>query len=817
MGQILRNDFSAGYIPSDDWYNGRDNGLMRMDNCFLDEFGNLSLVRGNTHVNTSGSFPSPVDWLYSKTMSSTVYRYAALANGKIMRDTAAGNFSTPTIIQASGNQRTQFASAFGFNLITNGNNRYKDDTSGTLRNLGIKAPAAAPTVASVGGAGNVNGSYQYIQVNVAELSQYTAQSPGSTAAAATTIVGSATVTPYTTGVDAQVTHYYIFRFGGTLDTYYFVGKVAVGAGAFTDNVSDATALLTDIQLNQFLASIGDLTDEILMMAGPFYGRMLYMTYKQIIISMQYNIDAYDTRKVIQLSSASGTQGKNLFLTSFPLAVILAATTDDIYEITGTFSDLPDGTIDVLIRPYGLDQPPISETFALYNNRLFYVANDGIRELTGITAMLISQNLQALWKNPTTANNRYGVNNLLAPGQANQIPYKLCVNNNRLYCVLADYTSIFTCYVYYLGRENNQGGYWYRYVIDPAILITEENGNLLAGFGDGGVGDIYSLDVQGATQLNGANISLNVIFPFSKNEINQRKDTYVLRFHIDTGNNPLTLTGYTEFGSSFSLGTITANGLQEVNILINSTQFNLSRRMTIQLSGITTAFTLKDWSIDYEPRPEPLGYLRIATNYGIAAKKRIRTIPIVIDTRGQAVNINATIDGVAYGNQAFTTSDRTTVFYYFNTDVFPTDIVVNITAGAGNIFEYYEAPSPVNVEILPVGKLFDQIGPVEFERNGELFEFRVRMMATTNTITYNVFMDDVSVIAAQALTVTPSVDMTYGPIKVPKGIRGSVCRIEFLSSNGVFYRWNCKIKYYSGGIKSDTRQITIQDKSVGVQS
>lgn len=399
MGQILRQDFSAGYIPSDDWFNGRDNGLMRMDNVFMDEFGNLSLVRGSTQINRN-PFATPVTYLYSKVMNSTKYRYATFLNGACYRDTGAGDWTAPFTIFIGGlgfGPRTTFGCAFGFVLATNKLNRIKDDTSGTIRNLGIKAPGAAPTAATGGGTG-LTGNYVYIQVNAAELAQYTAQSPGSAQSATVSPNNQDVVlTPSVVALDAQVTHHYWFRFGGTLDQFYFVGKSTRG-NTFDDTVSDATALLIDIPLNQFLASIGDLTDEILGMAGPFYGRMLYLTFKQIIISQQYNIDAYDTRKVIVLSAAAGVTNKNLFITAFPLAAIIVGTTDDVYELTGTLADQPDGTMDVSIRQYGVEQPPINETFALYNNRLFYVAQDGIRELTGITSMLISQNLQLLWRN-----------------------------------------------------------------------------------------------------------------------------------------------------------------------------------------------------------------------------------------------------------------------------------------------------------------------------------------------------------------------------------------------------------------------------------
>jgi len=68
---------------------------------------------------------------------------------------------------------------------------------------------------------------------------------------------------------------------------------------------------------------------------------------------------------------------------------------------------------------------------------------------------------------------------------------------------------------------------------------------------------------------------------------------------------------------------------------------------------------------YEKLPSKVQALTIPnTNYGIAAKKRIRTIPMVIDTFGNSVVYTPRIDGINFPTSTFVTNEKTTVLHYF---------------------------------------------------------------------------------------------------------------------------------------------------------
>src|SRR5438046_2919555 len=83
-GSITMRDFSAGWCPGDDRINGRPNGLLKMDNLELDKNGAIQLIGGTT-VKWSG-FPASAHSLYSCIINGTRHEYTALTDGSIYRD-----------------------------------------------------------------------------------------------------------------------------------------------------------------------------------------------------------------------------------------------------------------------------------------------------------------------------------------------------------------------------------------------------------------------------------------------------------------------------------------------------------------------------------------------------------------------------------------------------------------------------------------------------------------------------------------------------------------------------------------------------------
>lgn len=140
MAETLRiNDFSQGWIPSDDVINGRKNGLLVMDNLELDRNGALSLT-GGAAILRSYSGKTAHD-LYSRYIGATRYDYVATYDSLVYRN-------SQQIISGGDSQITAFGTAFNYVLIASGNQRVKDNGNTTF-NLGIQVPSVAPTVTGV--------------------------------------------------------------------------------------------------------------------------------------------------------------------------------------------------------------------------------------------------------------------------------------------------------------------------------------------------------------------------------------------------------------------------------------------------------------------------------------------------------------------------------------------------------------------------------------------------------------------------------------------------------------------------------------------
>lgn len=84
--------------------------------------------------------------------------------------------------------------------------------------------------------------------------------------------------------------------------------------------------------------------------------------------------------------------------------ILVGTTVDIYEIAGDGADLPDGTLNIQVRPLHLGSPPIDRYIAQEGNTIIYHASDGYRVLSGNSSALIRGDANLLFMGYT----RHGV-------------------------------------------------------------------------------------------------------------------------------------------------------------------------------------------------------------------------------------------------------------------------------------------------------------------------------------------------------------------------------------------------------------------------
>lgn len=139
LESIKFNQFSAGWCPSDDSANGRKNGLLQMTNVELDANGALILSGGTTQIGSN--YANGAIDIFSNTIGATRHDYVS--------DTAGATFRDGTSILTSGStSRVAYGSAYNYTLICSGTINKKDNGT-TIFNLGITAPGAGPTVASV--------------------------------------------------------------------------------------------------------------------------------------------------------------------------------------------------------------------------------------------------------------------------------------------------------------------------------------------------------------------------------------------------------------------------------------------------------------------------------------------------------------------------------------------------------------------------------------------------------------------------------------------------------------------------------------------
>lgn len=886
----------------------------------------------------------------------------------------------------------------------------------------------------IGGAqGQLNGTYQYVQVNVANNGQYLAFSPASLPTQPTWIINGAYSITAAPATDPQVNEAWIFRISSVpplgpivnpslgqsaptpssfLDQYYRVAVTTPG-GSIVDNLSDNDAIQIDIIANLFLqtmvfADTNGLTDNIFMIAGLFKNRTLYMGEGFVYVSDSLNPDAIDTRFIIK--AFGGPSEKNLWLKKINNNVLMLGTTKDLYEITGTFELLSDGSIDITITPIGEAYPPLSYGAAVVNGGIFYIASDGLRVTLGSNSNNVSPQLRLLFQGEA----RVGVP-----------PFAIVANDNARYSLTAGKTKVFfsmpcqdgTRRLIIFDTVTNQ--FSLRYT-DPITVYATQTDRVLLGYGQesidpmGVFGVILQLDT-GTTPLN---FNFQTVYDANQQPRN-RKDTFTLKLICDTGGSPISVQiDKDNNGIWTQLGTIACNGLTTNYFPLNGVTLGFRYALRLQDINLVSTFRLYEYTIEYEPRPEQLDYLRLLptnlnsyarkrwtsfayvidtlgnsitfqpyvdngatgaadsfntqtklthityfdaetigtdmggifsggvfefygvnleetvseklptptefliippndygtphrkrhtsykfqiitrgkdvqftplldgnaysprtynttikktveyffdlsagdvigidiggtlqsgvvpltpfefygvvvpekvevlpdrlefyripnSNLGVAARKRVRTLPFVIDTYGSPVSFAPIVDGVLQSSTTIVTSGKTTAYYFFSTDVFGTDFgaIVQSTQTPPQPFEFYELGQPEDVEVLPVPKLFDQIGPLRFDKIGKLFNLRTRLISTGDTsIPLNIYGDTATTLLTNqtpiftgTIPVIPNTDQAW-QIDLPKSINTNVCRLVLGPTVAPFHRYDMYIRVAQSGMETDAKWI-----------
>lgn len=548
--------------------------------------------------------------------------------------------------------------------------------------------------------GPLSGDYSYIQVDVQDNTFYVEKSlPGIPSGEVHLLKTYSRVSPTTS--NAYANECWIFRKGGTLNQYYRVKRLTGALGftgaAFNDTVSDEAALEENIVLDIYQSN---LPDGVMGIETNFKGRNWYITYEDVYPSYRDNLSSYDTRYKLEIAARKVEY--NLFITKLTNDVLILATNRDFYTISGTGGVIVQNDVeffDINIQPMGIKTPAISKTFAVREGNLFYFAADGVRVLSGSNCLLLTDPIDLLFRGL----NRYQIAPVSIVSNLAEY-YYIGVSKGRLFFSTAQTDNRRALYIYEFDKkiwryEDHGDG------DSISALWVEQDDTVI--YSTALFGDRYlrQLDVgTKADEVGNINFHLLTIMDCNSQPRN-RKDSFTLKIVADSGGKNVMINLYSFTGAdrhdSMNLSrlhqeVVVFTGKQE--LYFNISDVGLAKYYQIDITGATDFFKLYNFSIDYDPRPDQLNYLRVpAQNYGVAGRKRIYEIPFVIDTLGNNIQYFPIFDGIVQNPGVFNTSSKTLVNYIIAEEQTAVNIGGYFT---GELFEFYEFIQPKEIEVLP---------------------------------------------------------------------------------------------------------------------
>lgn len=194
-----------------------------------------------------------------------------------------------------------------------------------------------------------------------------------------------------------------------------------------------------------------------------------------------------------------------------------------------------------------------------------------------------------------------------------------------------------------------------------------------------------------------------------------------------------------------------------------------------------------------------------TNFGKDTVKKISKWGFVVDTLGFALTALVTAGSTQIANELAVPSGGgiSTKYWYNFEDIAAVDWQLEIFAPQG--MRFYKFMQPDILQVFPPGRLFDQFGPLDLDREGIVFMMRLRLYSEGASLHYDVYDADV-LSYSNNITLTMGKDTTYEET-FPKGINTSVFRI-LLSSTAVYYRFSLELKVRTTGKETEQHWIKL---------
>lgn len=231
------------------------------------------------------------------------------------------------------------------------------------------------------------------------------------------------------------------------------------------------------------------------------------------------------------------------------------------------------------------------------------------------------------------------------------------------------------------------------------------------------------------------------------------------------------------------------------------------------SGIfsgTNPFELWDIGIptQIEPYPSTTKYAILpVSNFGTANKKRVRVQPFVLSspTAGNLVTFTPTVDGANTTPTIFTVNlEKKTYKHFYKTDIFGVDYSGILSSP--HPFEVSAVLNPEIVQVLPIAKQFDQVGPEELFRYGKLKQIELRVLAYGTSIPYTIYFNDATSSQGAFTTVSGVEDSYY--IMMPKGVAGRIVRIELGPTDFDFHRFYARLQVTKSGKDTELEWVSL---------
>ncbi|MGH7240001.1 MAG: hypothetical protein ACREHG_08035, partial [Candidatus Saccharimonadales bacterium] len=602
----------------------------------------------------------------------------------------------------------------------------------------------------------------------------------------------------------NATDVYLFR--QVNGTWYKVKTIALSDFliadplARIDDTSDIEAEDLDIfQDPNYVAANTILdSDPALAIIGPIEGRWLYFTAKFIYFSEINNPTYIDTVKTVK--SIASTLETFYWAKQVDADTILVGTSNDIYKLYGTFITLPDNTVDVYYKPLNTTYRPVSKNATEYNNSVIYLATSGwrIADVSGASISLVGDKLDLLYQGETP-------NGITAPSFTSP-DFPCCVVKDKFYAAVNTTASTQRIEVYDFTRK-----YWHTRIDSTndvtAFLALTPNG-ILAGINNSTDGSkIVTYDDPAGT--NSLAVSIETLY-FDLQAPRNRKDLFTFKARI-AANDTVTFSLTDEAGTAHAIGTMAPASTSIKELFLDLSTLDPIKYAKLAITCTTDYFKLDDFSIDFEVRPTPITFFKkYSQNFGSASKKRLRVWPVVIDTLGHDVTYTPIVDGTSETTITLNSTGKRTLLPQIVTDFFGIDYDYELLGT--NEFEYWEDVTPEIVQVLPIAKRFDQVGPEELFRYGVIKRIEVRVLpidggsGATLDLPWKIYFQDTSV-ATGNFEVTEGVEGSYF-IGVPKGTSGQVIRIELGPTTWDFHRYYMMALVMKSGRDTDNEWIPL---------